>query len=229
MTSPKAAAFFDVDGTLAATNVLVVFASLQRHRLRGTRWATWFLWFAIRAFWFLFLDLYDRRLFNERFVQNYRGVTLQEIASWQTTSAPAFWAARLFPEAASEVRRHRAAGRAVVVLSGGMAPMLEPMVHLLGADALYATEPEVVDGRLTGRLVGTHPVNEGKAAVIKKAAAELGLALDASYAYADHYTDRFFLETVAHPTAVNPSRRLKALAAQRGWRVCRWKVKPTMA
>lgn len=223
MTSPRAAAFFDVDGTLAATNVLIVFASLQRSRLRGIRWWAWALSFLPLAPCFGLLDLISRRLFNRVFVRNYRGVTLSEIEWWQQHDAPRFWSSRLFPEAVQEVERHRREGRAVVILSGGLAPMLQPLQRLLNLDALYAVQSEVVSQRLTGRIVGPHPVNEGKADVLQQAARELGVDLGASYAYADHFTDRAFLAAVGHPVAVNPSSRLEALARARGWPVHRWK------
>lgn len=223
MTSPRAAAFFDVDGTLAATNVLIVFASLQRSRLRGILWWAWLLSFFLRSPYYGFLDLYDRRLFNRLFVRNYRGVTLREIEAWQEREAPAFWTSKLFPGAVQEAELHKREGRVVVILSGGMAPMLRPLQKILDAKALYAVQPEVVDGRLTGRIVGAHPVKEGKADVLRQAAVELGTDLRASYAYADHFTDRAFLASVGHPVAVNPSSHLEALARVRRWRICRWK------
>jgi len=41
--------------------------------------------------------------------------------------------------------------------------------------------------------------------------------LDASTAYSDSNTDLPFLEAVGHPVAVNPDRKLRRVAAQRGW------------
>jgi phosphoserine phosphatase len=40
-----------------------------------------------------------------------------------------------------------------------------------------------------------------------------------STAYSDSHTDLPFLEAVGHPVAVNPDRKLRRIASQRGWPV----------
>ena len=52
---------------------------------------------------------------------------------------------------------------------------------------------------------------------IGELAAAEGIDLDASTAYSDSHTDLPFLEAVGHPVAVNPDRRLRRLARERGW------------
>ena len=51
----------------------------------------------------------------------------------------------------------------------------------------------------------------------------LGIDLEHSYAYGDSYADKEFLESVGHPVAVNPDRRLKKLAESRGWPIHNWR------
>ena len=114
-------------------------------------------------------------------------------------------------------------GRCIVILSGGLHPFLQPLAQQLGADALYASQPEIVNGVLTGTLVGFPLVNGYKAVAVKDVARSLNLNLQDSYAYADSYSDRFFLEAAGKPVAVNPSRRLRKLAAQRSWPIRWWR------
>ena len=72
------------------------------------------------------------------------------------------------------------------------------------------------DGAYTGRsLRACHA--EGKAAALVGLAAERGYELEASTAYSDSHTDLPFLEVVGHPVAVNPDRRLRRIAQERGW------------
>jgi phosphoserine phosphatase len=43
-----------------------------------------------------------------------------------------------------------------------------------------------------------------------------------SYAYADSISDLPMLEAVGRPVAVNPDRRLRSAAEERGWQVRDW-------
>ena len=43
--------------------------------------------------------------------------------------------------------------------------------------------------------------------------------LKQSYAYADSFTDKEVMELVGHPIAVNPDKRLKKYAKEKGWKI----------
>jgi len=222
-SSPRPAAFFDVDGTLTSSNVVLVFFSLQRSRLKGFRWWLWLLAVLPKLLHYAVLDMFDRTAFNIAFSRNYRGVTMREVEVWQNGPAQAFWERKVFSQAAKEVQRLKQEGRCIVILSGSLHQFLQPLAQRLGADALYASQPEIVNGVLTGTLVGYPLVNGYKAVAVKDAARSLNLNLQDSYAYADSYSDRFFLEAAGKPVAVNPSRSLRKLAAQRSWPIRWWR------
>ena len=114
---------------------------------------------------------------------------------------------------------HRAAGRPVVLLTGTLDFLGKPLADYLEAAHLLAAQPEVRDGLLTGRLAAPHPYGAHKRELLLQLAAAQGLDLPASYAYADHHTDGPFLETVGHPVAVNPDKRLRQMAQERGWEI----------
>lgn len=114
-------------------------------------------------------------------------------------------------------REHRAEGRLVVLLSGTLDFLGEPLRAYMGADHLLAARPEVREGHLTGRLIGPHPYGPDKRSLLLRFAEEKEVDLAHSYAYADHHTDVAFLEAVGHPVAVNPDRGLAEIARTRGW------------
>ena len=62
----------------------------------------------------------------------------------------------------------------------------------------------------------------GKARGVERLTAEHHVDLARSYAYGDSWNDRWMLERVGYPAAVNPGARLARLARQRGWPVLRW-------
>lgn len=65
-------------------------------------------------------------------------------------------ARHLRPATLERVAWHRNEGHRLVMISASPSVYLEPLAAELGFDALLATELEVGDGRLTGRLAGTN-------------------------------------------------------------------------
>jgi HAD superfamily hydrolase (TIGR01490 family) len=124
----------------------------------------------------------------------------------------------IYDEAAELIERHRAAGRDVIIVSTSGAEVVSAIGELLGADRVIATRMVVEGGRFTGEIE-FYAAGPNKAAAIKELASSEGYDLDESYAYSDSITDVPMLEVVGHPTAVNPDRALRRLAAERGWPV----------
>ncbi len=60
---------------------------------------------------------------------------------------------------------------------------------------------------------------KAKAEAIRELAAREGYSLEHCYAYSDSITDLPMLETVGHPSVVNPDRGLRKEAATRDWPV----------
>jgi putative phosphoserine phosphatase/1-acylglycerol-3-phosphate O-acyltransferase len=72
--------------------------------------------------------------------------------------------------------------------------------------------------------------HKAKSQALKTAAATHNLDLAQSYAYGDSAADVPMLESVAHPQAVNPSRRLARVARQNNWPGSHWKeAAPTIS
>lgn len=131
---------------------------------------------------------------------------------------------RLSPRGMETLLWHRSEGRRIVLFSGTLDFLGEPLRAYLSADGLLAARPEVRAGVLTGRLTEPHPYGEAKRDLLLALAAEEGLDLAGSYAYADHHTDIPFLACVGHPVAVNPDRRLAREARRRKWPVEVWSL-----
>jgi len=116
------------------------------------------------------------------------------------------------------LRRHRDRGERVYIVSATLQEIVEHIAFDLGFDGAIGSTCEIVDGVYTGRtLRAAH--GEGKASAVRELAADEGIDLAASTAYSDSYSDVPFLETVGHPVAANPDRRLQRIARQRGWPV----------
>ena len=123
----------------------------------------------------------------------------------------------VYAEPLQLVRRHRERGEAVYIVSATLQEIVQAIADDLGFDGALGTVCEVVDGRYTGRATRALHA-ENKAACLR----DLDHDLEGSTAYSDSHTDLPFLEAVGHPVAANPDRKLRRIAAERGWPVVRF-------
>lgn len=126
---------------------------------------------------------------------------------------------RLLPKAIDRLRWHQRAGHFVVLLSGALDILLEPLAEHLGVSARIGVELEARDHRLTGRITGIHPYGVAKADCLATIGGTAAFDLKSSFAYANHHTDRFLLTMVGNPVAVNADAGLRRIAASRGWMI----------
>jgi phosphoserine phosphatase len=93
---------------------------------------------------------------------------------------------------------------------------------------VFATQLEEKGGRWTGRILGDAIFGEAKARAIRRIAAE-DLDLRRCFAYGDSASDRWMLERVGRPAAVNPSNDLARIARRNNWAVTLWGKEKTFA
>jgi HAD superfamily phosphoserine phosphatase-like hydrolase len=120
------------------------------------------------------------------------------------------------------IRTHLAAGDMCAVVTSTNSFVTAPIARELAIPHLIATEPEVKDGRFTGRVAGTPCFREGKVRCVDEWLAGMGRSLrefPESACYSDSHNDLPLLERVTRPVAVDPDEQLAALARRRGWEV----------
>ena len=132
---------------------------------------------------------------------------------------------RVFAEGRRLIEQHHAKGHVVVVASSTWRGVVEPLARRLGADHVIATDYASEEGRFTGDLLGSWLFGPSKAEAVRAFADEHDIRLSDSYAYTDAWFDRYLLEAVGHPRAVNPDLALRALATSRGWPVIAFRNK----
>jgi len=130
--------------------------------------------------------------------------------------------ARIPRAAWAAVREHQALDEPVFLVSGSLDILVAPLAEIVGANGYRASTLAAVDGYLTGRLDGLHPVGEGKVQVGESLARSYGFSLDASAAYGDRISDARLMARVARPVAVSPRRALARHARRVGWPVVDW-------
>ena len=119
---------------------------------------------------------------------------------------------RLTPGARTFVRTLRRLGFHVGVVSGGFTFVTDRFVAELELDFAAANELEVVDGVVTGRLVGPLLDRAGKAAALERFAAQFGVPLSQTVAVGDGANDIDMLDVAGLGVAFNAKSALRDAA-----------------
>ncbi|MDK1476342.1 HAD family hydrolase [Streptomyces sp. 549] len=217
-SSPRTAAFFDLDKTVIAKSSTLTFSKSFYHGGLINRRAV--LRTAYAQFVYLLggADHDQMERMRQYLSALCRGWNVQQVQEIVAETLHDLIDPIIYDEAASLIEEHHLAGRDVVVVSTSGAEVVEPIGELIGADRVVATRMVVKDGCYTGE-VEYYAYGPTKAEAIAELAESEGYDLSRCYAYSDSFTDIPMLEAVGHPHAVNPDRALRKEAVAREWPV----------
>jgi HAD superfamily hydrolase (TIGR01490 family) len=218
-------AVFDVDGTLVETNVVEYFLWMRLRAQPIDEWPAFMAQMLREAPRWLYLERRSRAEFQRSFYREYDGLDYEVMKGLGREALDAVTLRRIYPEGIRRIREHKRAGHRVLLLTGALDVVVEPLAELLDVEVDCA-HLLVKEGRLTGDLQAPPPAGEARGTLLEEYAAKNGIVLPESFAYADSLSDLGMLELVGTPVAVNPDARLSQVAGQRGWRVERWKMAP---
>lgn len=214
------AAFFDLDGTLVPLPSLEwrFFLMLRYRKQIGARNCFFWCLEASR----LFPGGINQVLHANK--MHLRGISVGEK---DLLKVPTF-----YPEAIERMVWHAERGHLIVIVSGTLELLAERAARALEAELgerglainirICATRLEVKCDRCTGRVLGEAMFGEAKARAVRRIAADEDLDLQRCFAYGDSASDRWMLEAVGKPAAVNPSYDLARIARRNDWPILAW-------
>jgi HAD superfamily hydrolase (TIGR01490 family) len=215
--TPVALAIFDLDNTLIA----------------GDSDYSWGVFLVEKQL----VDAEAYRIANERFYQDYKNGTLDIRAYLEFSLAPLtrftqnelrelhaeFMQQHVEPlmlnKAEALLRQHREQGDHLLIITATNGFITRPIAKRLGVADILATDPEVIDGRHTGKFVGTPCFQSGKITNLQEWLKHTNHSLTGAYFYSDSINDLPLLELVDKPVAVDPDERLTAIANERNWNI----------
>lgn len=115
------------------------------------------------------------------------------------------------------IEKHRAAGDTLLVITATNSFVTAPIVKAFGIENLLATEPEIIEGKYTGKVEGTPCFQEGKVERLNIWMKEHGINLEGSWFYSDSHNDLPLLKLVDHPVVVDGDEKLLEYANTQGW------------
>jgi HAD superfamily hydrolase (TIGR01490 family) len=221
--SLRSAAIFDLDGTLIpnASAERTFFFHLIRHR--GLSLAD--LLQMARPLLLAKGNLHQMTYENKHYL---RGKSAEKIELIARAYFEPQVKSLLFPRMKEIIERHRAAGDQLLLLTGTLDFIATCFVRALGMDGFRATNLEVADGRFTGMIHGIAPYGMGKLEVLREMRRKFHFDLNQTTLYANLFADRYVLNAVEEPVAVNPDKNLRRYALRHGWRIIEIKTLPLL-
>ena len=216
-----AASYFDVDGTLVATNLIpptlyyVLNQPTPLHTAKKLGQAL------LKAPLMAWAEFRDRRLFNEALFSVFEGMSEDRLVTLADDVFERVLKPNLYKGARDLVQTSIAKGHEVILVSGALNILMEHMAKHLGASGYIANRLEIKDHFATGKLLRPVVAGPNKALLIRDHARRQGHNLDQCFAYSDSYSDVPMLSIVGYPVAVNAERRLSDLAQAYHWPIIR--------
>ncbi|WKK14463.1 phosphoserine phosphatase SerB [Rhodococcus ruber] len=118
----------------------------------------------------------------------------------------------LTPGARTTIRTLRRLGFRCGVVSGGFRQVIDGLAHELELDFVRANTLEIVDGKLTGRVVGEVVDRAAKARALREFAAEAGVPIEQTVAVGDGANDIDMLGAAGLGIAFNAKPALREVA-----------------
>ncbi len=220
-TGEGVAAFFDMDGTLLSSNVIETYLWVRLRELDGGERLAELGRIASKVPNLVQAERRSRSDFLRGIYREYAGARLADLDAVADEHLADHILSRLSPDAVRRIREHRAAGHHTVLITGAIRPLtraLRPLFdHIEAADLAVDSR-----GVCTGFLASSPLVGESRAAWMQSYAAEQGIDMTASFAYADSHSDLPLLEAVGNPVAVRPDVALYRHARRSHWDVVDW-------
>jgi phosphoserine phosphatase len=119
---------------------------------------------------------------------------------------------KLTPGARTTLRTLRRLGYYVGVVSGGFRQVIEPLAHELMLDFVAANQLEIVDGKITGRVIGPIIDRPGKAKALRDFAHQVGVPMAQTVAVGDGANDIDMLAAAGLGVAFNAKPALREVA-----------------
>jgi HAD superfamily hydrolase (TIGR01490 family) len=158
-------------------------------------------------------------MFNVVFYRKYRGLQRQWLEEMAEDLFNDLFLPAMHSGAGPLIERDRADGFQTVLVTGSLDFALGPIVRHFGFDHVISNRLVFRDGVATGDLEPPLIAEAEKVAAMASLAREYNVNTALSKAYSDSMSDLPMLEAVGLPSAVNPGRRLRQIANQRGWPV----------
>lgn len=157
-------AFFDFDGTISTKDSFIDFVTFSKGKLQMLKGVLRYFWTLIGYKFGLVSGHSTKEILLTYYYKGYSEKDFQELGrQYVTTKIKSI----IRPKALERILWHKAQGHQVVVVTASIAEWIKPWCKQLEIQCI-ATELEVIDGLITGKLKGKNCIGEEKVNRIEK-------------------------------------------------------------
>jgi HAD superfamily hydrolase (TIGR01490 family) len=213
----KKIVFFDVDNVLIKDQTQKILLQFLFKKRKIS------IFFFIKIYlWFL---LYKFSLIEDTI--NIRKKAYNVLTNWSISETERFFEIffdqeikpRIFNKSISIIKNHINQNHEVILISASLFEIVDKLRGFLSLRFVISTKLKRINGRYTGEILGVVPYGKNKVEEVKRLIEDNNFTLENSYAYTDHFSDLPLLELVTNPVTVNPDRKLRRIAKERGWAI----------
>jgi HAD superfamily hydrolase (TIGR01490 family) len=220
-------AIYDMDRTITRTGTYTPF--LIHAALARAPWRLLFLPAVLATMLGYLLKLMTRARLKEIIQHLLLGkhIAPAELAPLITSFAERTYQLNTLPGALRQIEEDRAAGRQLVLATASYRLYVEAIADRLGFDDVIATNSIIgIDSRVTAKIDGENCYGPAKLRMIEAWFAAHGIDRSTRRVrfYSDHVSDAPVMEWADEAFATNPSPKMRAMAAERGWPVVEWGI-----
>src|SRR4029079_14446201 len=127
-------AVFDVDGTLVETNIVEYFFWMRLRAQPLEDWPSFMAQMLREAPRWLYLERRSRADFQRSFYREYKGLDYEVMKGLGREALDAVTLRRIYPEGMRRIREHKRAGHRVLLLTGALDVVVQPLAELMDVE-----------------------------------------------------------------------------------------------
>jgi len=212
-------AFFDLDHTLISTvsGRELAYSAIRKGYLKPAD----ILRNAVTYFLYK-INLTDPQTMAEKMIRWTRGIKNDNIDDLCISTTEKRLIPSMYREAINEIEFHRRNNARIVILSASVLQVCNIIAKKTGADDIICTVLESKNGYLTGETSGKLCFGEEKKERLRDYCYKNNINVSESFYYGDSISDLPVFLAAGHPVCINPGRKLKKTAMERGWKILKW-------
>ncbi|MEW5946453.1 MAG: HAD-IB family hydrolase [bacterium] len=214
----NAIAFFDVDDTLLKGSSGVMLAKLLFLH-KGERVELPYALELLKAYLQYKYVSIEYDILIEQGLEKFAGRSRAEVEAICQECFDRYMVRAVYRGGYREIRKHKAMGNRVVLLTASLQPLMSLLGEYLRVDDVIATKLVFEEGITLNKAEKPYCYEDGKRVLAQEYADRFDVPLEACYFYTDSISDLPLLEEVGRPVATNPDRVLFLTALARNWRI----------
>ncbi len=201
-------AFIDFDGTLVDSHCVDYLIVINKNLKNKWKFILWRTLLQFKGPLFYILNYFSAYLFDKYYYRFYKGLKRKELDEIIKESVTPYIKKNIFPQVEEEIKTLRSQNYHVVVVSGTLKNIVEPVALELGAHDCIATHLEEKNGCFTGEVKGYYVNNTNKRKAIDRYCLYHNLSPEKIIVYGNSKWDIPMLDIADESYVINPDKKL---------------------